>query len=248
MEEMEKTDIQLQRPIKTEWNPQCVLFTYFQGDIGSVVDEHFSRALSNVRSPQGLSPLSQGADVILRNDSDMPPNQWRFSSQWTKPEPEPEPELEPEASFAYGATNCNLNGPSLMTMDQYPASLAGSPPVESDEPWHYPSLASPSSSEPGYPQAYSSGHMVPEPQPNGNYEPFLSLLQQDRHLAHPQESAVWEDCNSTQIAGSTGLLCSLPPSSAHYKKIYFPPDGGPASANLASEKNQSPERRDVFFY
>ena len=67
MEEMEKTDIQLQRPIKTEWNPQCVLFTYFQGHIGSVVDEHFPRALSNVRSPQGLSPLSQGADVILRN-------------------------------------------------------------------------------------------------------------------------------------------------------------------------------------
>ncbi|XP_030896844.1 transcription cofactor vestigial-like protein 1 [Leptonychotes weddellii] len=240
MEEMGKTDIQLQRPIKTEWNPRCVLFTYFQGDIGSVVDEHFSRALSNVKSPQGLSPLSQSTDVILRNDSDMPPNQWRFSSPWTKP--------EPEASFAYGATNCSLNGPSLMTPDQYPVSLAGSPSVQSDELWHYPSLGSPSSSEPGYSQAYSSAHMVPEPQPDGKYEPFLSLLQQDRHLAHPQESAVWEDCSSAQVARSVGLLCDLPPSSAHDKKIYFPPDGGPASANLASEKSQSPERRNVFFY
>lgn len=27
-------------------NSRCVLFTYFQGDISSVVDEHFSRALS----------------------------------------------------------------------------------------------------------------------------------------------------------------------------------------------------------
>ena len=98
MEKMEKTNIQLQRHLKTEWNPQCVLFTYFQGDIGSLVDKLFSRALSSVRSPKGLSPLSQGAGVILRND--MPPNQWCFLSQWT--EPEPEPELEPEATFAYG--------------------------------------------------------------------------------------------------------------------------------------------------
>ncbi|XP_035574090.1 transcription cofactor vestigial-like protein 1 [Canis lupus dingo] len=204
MEKMEKTNIQLQRHLKTEWNPQCVLFTYFQGDIGSLVDKLFSRALSSVRSPKGLSPLSQGAGVILRND--MPPNQWCFLSQWT--EPEPEPELEPEATFAY---------------------------------------ASPSSSEPGYSQAYSSGHVVPEPQRDGNYEPFLSLLQQNRHLAHPQESAVWEDCNSAHIARSMRLLCNLPPSSAHYKKIYFPPDGGPASVNLASEKSQSPEKEMCSF-
>ncbi|XP_039073083.1 transcription cofactor vestigial-like protein 1 isoform X2 [Hyaena hyaena] len=240
MEEMGKTAIQLQRPIKTEWNSQCVLFTYFQGDIGSVVDEHFSRALSNVKSPQELSPLSQSADVILRNDSDMPPNQWRFSSQWTKP--------EPEASFAYGATNCRFNGPGLMTMDQYPVSLAGSPSILPGEPWPYPSPVSPNSSEPGYSHAYSSGHVVPEPQPDGKYEPFLSLLQQDLYLAPPQESAVWEDSSSAPMAGSTGLLFNVPASSAHYKKIYFPPDGGPASANLVSEKSQSPERRDVFFY
>uniref|UniRef100_A0A8C0N9L4 Uncharacterized protein n=1 Tax=Canis lupus familiaris TaxID=9615 RepID=A0A8C0N9L4_CANLF len=220
MEKMEKTNIQLQRHLKTEWNPQCVLFTYFQGDIGSLVDKLFSRALSSVRSPKGLSPLSQGAGVILRND--MPPNQWCFLSQWTEPEPEPD--------------NYSLNGPSLMTMDQYPESLAGRP-----------LLTSPSSSEPGYSQAYSSGHVVPEPQRDGNYEPFLSLLQQNRHLAHPQESAVWEDCNSAHIARSMRLLCNLPPSSAHYKKIYFPPDGGPASVNLASEKSQSPEKEMCSF-
>ncbi|XP_034505785.1 transcription cofactor vestigial-like protein 1 isoform X2 [Ailuropoda melanoleuca] len=191
MEEMGKTGVQLPKPVKTEWNSRCVLFTYFQGDIGSVVDEHFSRALSNVKSPQAWSPLNQSSDVILRNDTDMPPNQWRFSSPWTKP--------EPEASFAYGATNCDLHGPSLLTPDQYPVSLAGSPSVESDELWHYPSLGSPSSSELGYPQAYSSGHMVPEPQPDEKYEPFLSVLQQDRHLVHPPESAVWEDCSSAQI-------------------------------------------------
>lgn len=35
------------QPADTEYlSSRCVLFTYFQGDIGDVVDEHFSRALS----------------------------------------------------------------------------------------------------------------------------------------------------------------------------------------------------------
>lgn len=35
------------QPAETEYlGSRCVLFTYFQGDIGDVVDEHFSRALS----------------------------------------------------------------------------------------------------------------------------------------------------------------------------------------------------------
>ncbi|XP_021098203.1 transcription cofactor vestigial-like protein 1 isoform X2 [Heterocephalus glaber] len=71
MEEMKKTDTQLptsrQKPIKTEWNSRSVLFTYFQGDISSEVDEHFSRALSNIKRPQELSPSSQSEEVILKN-------------------------------------------------------------------------------------------------------------------------------------------------------------------------------------
>lgn len=51
----------------TEWSSNCVIFNYFQGDIGSVVDEHFSRALSNIRSPQRLVTSSMNEDVILRN-------------------------------------------------------------------------------------------------------------------------------------------------------------------------------------
>ncbi|EMP34801.1 Transcription cofactor vestigial-like protein 3 [Chelonia mydas] len=56
------------QPAEMEYlNSRCVLFTYFQGDIGSVVDEHFSRALNQASSfnPEtalsknkaGLSPL-----------------------------------------------------------------------------------------------------------------------------------------------------------------------------------------------
>ncbi|KAJ7413621.1 hypothetical protein WISP_89071 [Willisornis vidua] len=60
------------QPAEMEYlNSRCVLFTYFQGDIGSVVDEHFSRALSQAssfnsetaltKSKTGLSPLWRGA-------------------------------------------------------------------------------------------------------------------------------------------------------------------------------------------
>ena len=67
MEEMKRSAAQMERPVKTEWSSRCVIFTYFQGDISSVVDEHFSRALSNIRKPQELSPLSQSEDVVLSN-------------------------------------------------------------------------------------------------------------------------------------------------------------------------------------
>ncbi|XP_007954205.1 transcription cofactor vestigial-like protein 1 [Orycteropus afer afer] len=227
MEETKKNARGRQKPIRTEWNSRCVLFTYFQGDISSVVDEHFSRALSNIKSPQGLSPSSQSQDVTIRNGECMPPNQWRLSSQWRKP--------QPEGSLANGGASCSLNVSGPMAMDPYPLSLPGSPSARPREPWHFSSLASRSSPEPGYPHAFPGGHLAPEPKPDGKYEPLLSVLQQERCLACPQEPATREDHNSAQIAGRAGLLLDLPPGSAHYKKIYFSSSRAPASASLANE-------------
>nr|XP_012611803.1 transcription cofactor vestigial-like protein 1 isoform X3 [Microcebus murinus] len=171
----------------------------------------------------------------------MPPNQWRFSSPRTKP--------QPEVSPANRASSCRLNVSGPLTGDQFPQSLSGSPFTQSGGLWHFSSLANPSSSEPGYSQAFLAGQLVPEPQPDGKCESLLSLLPQDRCPARPQESATREDCNPVQIAGSTGLLLNLPPSSVHYKKIYLSPNRGRASTSLAKERSQSPERRkDLFFY
>ncbi|XP_078256311.1 transcription cofactor vestigial-like protein 2a isoform X2 [Rhinoraja longicauda] len=48
-----------ERPPEAEYlSSRCVLFTYFQGDISSVVDEHFTRALSQANS---YSPASSGS-------------------------------------------------------------------------------------------------------------------------------------------------------------------------------------------
>lgn len=38
---------------------RCVLFTYYQGDISSVVDEHFSRALSSCAGMEGKRRATQ---------------------------------------------------------------------------------------------------------------------------------------------------------------------------------------------
>ncbi|XP_053435849.1 LOW QUALITY PROTEIN: transcription cofactor vestigial-like protein 1 [Nycticebus coucang] len=229
MEDMKKTAIQLprerQKPIKTEWNSRCVLFTYFQGDISSVVDEHFSRALSSAKSPRVLSPSRQIEDVILRNDSDMSPSQWRFSSPWTKAQPEVSPENH--------AVKCNLKASGPVAGDQFPQSFTGRPSAQPGGMWHFSSLASPNSPDPGYSQGFPTGHLVLEP--DGKSESLRSLFPQDRCLASPQESATREDCNPVQIAGSTGLLLNLPPSSVHYKKIYASPNRGPASTSLANE-------------
>lgn len=70
-EEDEDEEEEKDQPAEMEYlNSRCVLFTYFQGDIGSVVDEHFSRALGQAstlhpesaisKSKMGLTPLWRG--------------------------------------------------------------------------------------------------------------------------------------------------------------------------------------------
>lgn len=49
-----------QEPPEAEYlTSRCVLFTYYQGDISSVVDEHFSRALSSYMDGEGKRRASE---------------------------------------------------------------------------------------------------------------------------------------------------------------------------------------------
>ncbi|XP_039912465.2 transcription cofactor vestigial-like protein 3 isoform X2 [Hirundo rustica] len=80
------------QPAEMEYlNSRCVLFTYFQGDIGSVVDEHFSRALSQAssftsdtalpKSKAGLNPLWRESSAISSQRSGFPTSFWTSSYQ-----------------------------------------------------------------------------------------------------------------------------------------------------------------------
>ncbi|KAJ8009044.1 hypothetical protein DPEC_G00084750 [Dallia pectoralis] len=78
-----------EHPPEAEYlNSRCVLFTYFQGDISTVVDEHFSRALSH--HPSGSSsyaPGSTGSNKSARDGSfpmsqrSFPPSFWNSAYQ-----------------------------------------------------------------------------------------------------------------------------------------------------------------------
>ncbi|XP_023652866.1 transcription cofactor vestigial-like protein 2a isoform X1 [Paramormyrops kingsleyae] len=64
-------------------NSRCVLFTYFQGDISSVVDEHFSRALSQrgtyVSSSASAKPTRDGSFPMSQRS--FPPSFWNSAYQ-----------------------------------------------------------------------------------------------------------------------------------------------------------------------
>ncbi|XP_073677231.1 uncharacterized protein [Garra rufa] len=65
-------------PMKTKEESGSVLVTYFQGDINSMVDEHFTRALSQANKPKGeCSKIKRNPKVAQSNGS----RQWEAQAQ-----------------------------------------------------------------------------------------------------------------------------------------------------------------------
>ncbi|CAH1799936.1 unnamed protein product [Owenia fusiformis] len=107
----------------------CVLLTYFNGDIATNVDEHFTKALNQPSSytpdNQGSSPSSSNSpphrpkDSTLMSERNFPPSFWNSSYQPTPVPPPHDPIQFPTDSYM----SSSLHG---MT-----SSLHG-------DPWHYP--------------------------------------------------------------------------------------------------------------
>ncbi|XP_072299420.1 transcription cofactor vestigial-like protein 2a isoform X1 [Eucyclogobius newberryi] len=100
---------------------RCVLFTYFQGDISAVVDEHFSRALSQTsysaahKGRDGTFPMSQRS---------FPPSFWNSSYQ---------PSVSSALGSALSASHTELSFPG----DPYSsASLHSHLHQPSPDTWH----------------------------------------------------------------------------------------------------------------
>ncbi|NWU98809.1 VGLL1 protein, partial [Upupa epops] len=167
-------------PVKTEWGSQSVVFTYFQGDINSVVDEHFSRALSNTKNPQDLSTKHKAEPVILKNVDSVSPHQWNFSSHCSKPYP----------SSATSMSNCGLNFSAAGTAGQYQPSALRSHPTQPADLWPFPATGTPSLTSSVYHHALPDLHTVNEPISDRKYGSLLGLLQQERCLTSMQECAM----------------------------------------------------------
>ncbi|NWR63090.1 VGLL1 protein, partial [Bucorvus abyssinicus] len=163
-------------PMKTEWGSQSVVFTYFQGDINSVVDEHFSRALSNAKNPQDLSTKHRGETVVLKNDS-VSPHQWSFSSHCSKPYP----------SSATSMSNSSLNFSAAGMAGQYQPSALRSHPAQPTDLWTFPSTGTPNLTSSVYHHALPDLHTADEPISDRRYGSLLGLLQQERCLTSMQE-------------------------------------------------------------
>ncbi|NXP77644.1 VGLL1 protein, partial [Ramphastos sulfuratus] len=162
--------------VKTEWGSQSVVFTYFQGDINSVVDEHFSRALSNAKNPQDLSTSHKGEAVVMKNAGSLAPQQWDFSSHCSKAYPSPSAASTPDSGLHLPAAMAGQYQPPAL---RQPADL-----------WHFPSLGTPNLASSVYHHALPDLHAVEEPISGRKYGSLLGLLQQERCLTSMQECAV----------------------------------------------------------
>ncbi|KAG7460973.1 hypothetical protein MATL_G00204730 [Megalops atlanticus] len=109
---------------------RCVLFTYFQGDISSVVDEHFSRALSQPSSyvPSSAGNKSARDGSFPMSQRSFPPSFWNSAYQ-----PSVTASLGSSLSSALGAPHTELPFPA----DPYStASLHGHLHQAPPEAWH----------------------------------------------------------------------------------------------------------------
>ncbi|XP_030305055.1 transcription cofactor vestigial-like protein 1 isoform X2 [Calypte anna] len=198
MEETRKLSPKLcksKEPVKTEWGSQSVVFTYFQGDINSVVDEHFSRALSNAKNPQDLSTKLKDEEVVLKNDS-MSPHQWNFSSHCSKPYP---------SSSATSLSNSGLNFSAAGVSGQYQPSALRSHPTQPADLWPFPSIGTPSLTSSVYHHALPDLHGVDEQISDRKYGSLLGLLQQERCLTSMQECAMKQHSSPACMTGAARL-------------------------------------------
>ncbi|KAM9435794.1 transcription cofactor vestigial-like protein 2a isoform 2-T2 [Clarias gariepinus] len=123
-----------EQPPEAEYiSSRCVLFTYFQGDISSVVDEHFSRALSQTssygsasasgnKSSRGAASWKDGSFPMSQRS--FPPSFWNSAYQ---------PSVTASLSTALGASHSDLPFPG----DPYSsASLHSHLHQAAPESWH----------------------------------------------------------------------------------------------------------------
>ncbi|XP_072850113.2 transcription cofactor vestigial-like protein 3 isoform X2 [Pogona vitticeps] len=144
------------QPTEMEYlNSRCVLFTYFQGDIGSVVDEHFSRALNQASSldPEAaISKSKTGLNSLWRENSTITSQRSGFpASFWTSSYQTPPPPCLSGVhhDFPVTAPGTFSTGDPSSWPGHALHQTAPPPPPSMSESWHYP-LASQVSSSYGH--------------------------------------------------------------------------------------------------
>ncbi|CAJ1073431.1 transcription cofactor vestigial-like protein 2b [Xyrichtys novacula] len=176
---------------------RCVLFTYYQGDISSVVDEHFSRALSSYMDGEGKrrAPDQQGTDTPSPSSRrSFPPSFW--DSNYSSPQ---------------SRAHCDTGAPSY-SMDPYASGLhPGLPhPHTHPHPHAHPHSHPHPPESWGYPQAQAYGpprplHELYSPSAlEPHYGPLLMPTVRPPHL--PTLPSHYEVSKLEPAASWPGLL------------------------------------------
>ncbi|KAJ8315377.1 hypothetical protein KUTeg_007527, partial [Tegillarca granosa] len=169
-------------------NPNCILLTYFNGDISTVVDEHFSRALSQPSSFTLEKNGDSSQQSLRKTDSalmchrKLPPSFWNSSYQ--------PPKLSP------GPTYCAQSS-SDYTRDAYLASSWY--PFSNNWPYHFPSQAYSGPSELSRTFPYSSFDSTSKLNPS-----YSSLMLRGGFGDHSRNSKYDVPKLSDSLPGSSG--------------------------------------------
>ncbi|KAL4635693.1 transcription cofactor vestigial-like protein 3 [Arapaima gigas] len=191
-------------PAEAEYlSSRCVLFTYFQGNIGDVVDEHFSRALGQSstlsedrkrgRTPPG-GMWKDGASLSAGQCTGFPSSFWGSSyTQQSNPcLPSMHPDFPPGTAFHSGEPAAwpghTLHQPGLP------------PPATIPESWHYALGAQGGPSYPHVHEVYPHMH-ARHAHPHGH----------THHVLHHAHSATLDPRFSPLLLSSMHPTCSSTP-------------------------------------
>lgn len=135
-------------------SPNTVIHTYYQGDINTVVDEHFFRALNKTSMPKDLSTKSRENCRAPKHDF---PAQSSFSPSWSR------------SGLCPGTSSLNISSSSAEEPGKSRGVIIG--PLSADS-WVYPSRQ-------GAGYDLPTLHRQPAMPPRDNTS-FLHLLHMER--------------------------------------------------------------------
>ncbi|XP_038132340.1 transcription cofactor vestigial-like protein 3 isoform X1 [Cyprinodon tularosa] len=193
------------QPAEAEYlSSRCVLFTYFQGDIGDVVDEHFSRALSQASSfsieskpIRGTQATAAASNNLWKDGGSHPDGQG--SSPWSSPFPPQANSCLPSVSVSvhpdFPASPVSFSHPDGALWASHVLSQASIPsPASLSDSWTY-SLSPQSTS--GYPNVHDVYHSHPRPHPHIHARHHHSML----HPYPPHSPALDPRFNALLLPG-----------------------------------------------
>lgn len=200
------------QPAEAEYlSARCVLFTYFRGEIGDVVDEHFSRALSQassfnseskpLRVTQPTGPTSAGA---WKDGSS--PIESQSQSGWTTPSCPSQPNVPVHPDFSSSPVSFAPEG-SLWTghvFSQTSLPPPPTPPTTLSDSWTY----NPQTSPP-YPNVHEVYHSHSHSMhPRHPHHPMLHSYPAHSSTLDPRFSPLLLSCvrNQSQPSASSSPL------------------------------------------